>query len=207
MAGSNKKSSKKTKVKNDFEFDEEEDIEICSLTEGEPILEGTLLRSFIFLNPNSEPIQIPVNSTNAITINNLDNNNMGNLPSSNIAISDNNNADPIITKNSNIEINENSITKAPPSLNLSNEKIYSKSQCECKEDILDFRFSKTNPSGRTPPVDGEAFDMVRCYTLRRSTVRILSKIKAIHQDDNVYLNTIVDEAIRHYYEHLANSSI
>jgi hypothetical protein len=142
MAVSNKKSSKKTKVKNDFEFDEEEDIDICSLTEGEPILEGTLLRSFIFSDPNSEPIEIHVNSTNAITINNLD-----------------------------------------------------------------YRFSKTNPSGRTPPVDGEAFDMVRCYTLRRSTVRILSKIKAIHQDDNVYLNTIVDEAIRHYYEHLTNISI
>lgn len=44
--------------------------------------------------------------------------------------------------------------------------------------------------------------MVRSYTLRRSTVRILSKIKAIHIDDNVYLNTIVDEAIRYYYEYL-----
>lgn len=204
MAVSNKKSSKKAK-KNDFEFDEEEDIEICSLTEGEPILEGALLRSFIFADPNSKPIEIPVNSTNAITINNLDNNNMGNLPSGNIDIRDNDNADPISTKNTNIEINENSITKAPSSLNLSNEKISSNSVP--KEDILDFRFSKTIPSGRTPAVDGEAFDMVRCYTLRRSTVRILSKIKAIHQDDNVYLNTIVDEAIRHYYEHLTNSCI
>ena len=37
------------------------------------------------------------------------------------------------------------------------------------------------------------------------TVRILSKIKAIHSDDNVYLNTIVDEAIRYYYESLKNS--
>ena len=44
--------------------------------------------------------------------------------------------------------------------------------------------------------------MVRSYTLRRSTVRILSKIKVIHSDDNVYLNTIVDEAIRYYYEYL-----
>lgn len=73
-----------------------------------------------------------------------------------------------------------------------------------KEQIFDHRTLKTNPNGRTPPVDGEAFDMVRSYTLRRSTVRILSKIKAIHSDDNVYLNTIVDEAIRHYYEYLKN---
>jgi hypothetical protein len=71
---------------------------------------------------------------------------------------------------------------------------------------LDHRTLKANPNGRTPSIDGEAFDMVRSYTLRRSTVRILSKIKAIHSDDNVYLNTIVDEAIRHYYEYLKNMS-
>ncbi|WP_242841930.1 hypothetical protein [Clostridium beijerinckii] len=71
-----------------------------------------------------------------------------------------------------------------------------------KREILDHRTLKVNPNGRTPSVDGEAFDMVRSYTLRRSTVRILSKIKAIHIDDNVYLNTIVDEAIRYYYEYL-----
>ena len=74
-----------------------------------------------------------------------------------------------------------------------------------KDDILDHRTQKANPNGRTPTVDGEAFDMVRSYTLRRSTVRILSKIKAIHDDDNVYLNTIVDEAIRYYYEYLKNN--
>lgn len=71
-----------------------------------------------------------------------------------------------------------------------------------KKDIIDNRTSKANPNGRTPTVDGEAFDMVRSYALRRSTVRTLSKIKAIHKDDNVYLNTIVDEAIRAYYETL-----
>lgn len=73
------------------------------------------------------------------------------------------------------------------------------------KDILDHRTLKSNPNGRTPSVDGEIFDMVRTYTLRRSTVRILSKIKVIHEDDNVYLNTIVDEAIRYYYEYLKNN--
>jgi hypothetical protein len=88
------------------------------------------------------------------------------------------------------------------SSNLTSNK--SSSNSNNKEEISDHRTLKTNPNGRTPPVDGEAFDMVRSYTLRRSTVRILSKIKAIHSDDNVYLNTIVDEAIRHYYEYLKN---
>jgi hypothetical protein len=73
------------------------------------------------------------------------------------------------------------------------------------KDILDHRTLKSHPNGRTPSVDGEIFDMVRTYTLRRSTVRILSKIKVIHEDDNVYLNTIVDEAIRYYYEYLKNN--
>ena len=76
-----------------------------------------------------------------------------------------------------------------------------------KEDISDYRYSQSNPVGRTPPVDGEIYDMVRCYTLRHSTVRMLSKIKVIHNDDNVYLNTIVDEAIRYYYEYLKNSNV
>ena len=174
MAHPIKKSSQKANINNDFEFDEEEDIEICNFSEGEPILEGTLLRSFVFNDSSSEPIEVPLTSDI--------------------------NANPIISKNSNIEANENSSNEAAS--NLSNKKISSK--IEPKEDIPDYRFSKANPLGRTPPVDGEAFDMVRCYTLRRSTVRILSKIKVIHLDDNVYLNTIVDEAIRYYYEYLKN---
>ena len=80
------------------------------------------------------------------------------------------------------------------------------SNSDDKKEILDHRTLKANPNGRTPSVDGEAFDMVRSYTLRRSTVRILSKIKAIHIDDNVYLNTIVDEAIRYYYEYLKSQN-
>ena len=87
-------------------------------------------------------------------------------------------------------------------LNLTSNKCSSSS--DDKKEILDHRALKANPNGRTPSVDGEAFDMVRSYTLRRSTVRILSKIKVIHSDDNVYLNTIVDEAIRYYYEYLKN---
>lgn len=90
--------------------------------------------------------------------------------------------------------NEINLTYTTTPINFDNQK-----------DIVDHRTLKTNPNGRTPAVDGEAFDMVRSYTLRRSTVRILSKIKAIHEDDNVYLNTIVDEAIRYYYDYLKSN--
>ncbi|WP_160692685.1 hypothetical protein [Clostridium sp. C2-6-12] len=176
MGSSIKKSRKKSEIKNDFEFDEDDDIEVCNFSEGEPILEGTLLRSFVFDDSTDEPIEVDLTSANAA---------------------------PIGTKTSNIEANENSTNETASNLN--NKETSSKPKA--KEDITDYRFSKSNPLGRTPPVDGEAFDMVRSYTLRRSTVRILSKIKAIHLDDNVYLNTIVDEAIRHYYEHLKNSNV
>lgn len=104
---------------------------------------------------------------------------------------------------------EVSITSpAPASIEVSNSSSSEKlaHSFEDKEIIFDHRTLKANPNGRTPSVDGEAFDMVRCYTLRRSTVRILSKIKAIHTDDNVYLNTIVDEAIRYYYDYLIGNN-
>ena len=91
-----------------------------------------------------------------------------------------------------------------PSSDLTSSKSISTS--DDKKKILDHRSLKANPNGRTPSIDGEAFDMVRSYTLRRSTIRILSKIKVIHCDDNVYLNTIVDEAIRYYYEYLKNNN-
>lgn len=57
-----------------------------------------------------------------------------------------------------------------------------------------------NVNGITPPIDGEYFTINRGYKLRPSTVRKLNEIKAGHRDINIYMNTIVDEAINHYYE-------
>lgn len=154
-----KKSKSKGEIKDDFSIDENDSMDICTFSEGELKLEGTILKSFSFDN-EGEPNEHMVSYSHS----------------------------------------ENT---AP--LNLTSDKINSRYNLkDDKEETLDHRTLKTNPNGRTPPVDGEAFDMVRSYTLRRSTVRILSKIKAIHSDDNVYLNTIVDEAIRHYYEYLKN---
>jgi hypothetical protein len=50
-----------------------------------------------------------------------------------------------------------------------------------------------------PPVDGEAHTVNRFYKIRYSTAKMLNEIKASHPDVNVYMNSIVDEAIRHYY--------
>ena len=100
-------------------------------------------------------------------------------------------------------ISPSSALITPPSNLTSNKSTF---DSDNKKEILDHRTLKANPNGRTPSIDGEAFDMVRSYTLRRSTIRILSKIKVIHSDDNIYLNTIVDEAIRYYYEYLKNNN-
>ena len=60
------------------------------------------------------------------------------------------------------------------------------------------------PKGLTPPVDGEFFTVKRCYQYRPSTIRKLNELKARHSDVNAYLNTIIDEAILLYYDHVLN---
>ncbi|MBL4937810.1 hypothetical protein JK636_19060 [Clostridium sp. YIM B02515] len=57
----------------------------------------------------------------------------------------------------------------------------------------------TSQRGATPAVDGELYTMKRCYQFRPSTIRKLNELKANHSDVNAYLNTIIDEAISHYY--------
>ncbi len=61
--------------------------------------------------------------------------------------------------------------------------------------------------GATPAVDGEDLTLSRTYKLRPSTMRKLNELKANHSDVNVYLNTIVDEAISYYYEHIFSRSV
>jgi hypothetical protein len=60
------------------------------------------------------------------------------------------------------------------------------------------------PKGITPPVDGEQYTVQRCHQYRPSTLRKLNELKAKHPDVNVYLNTIIDEAIVHYYNYIFN---
>lgn len=66
--------------------------------------------------------------------------------------------------------------------------------------LHDNRTHHSQPYGITPPVDGERFEVKRTFLFRYSTIRILNKLKAEHEDVNAYLSSIVDEAIRFYYK-------
>lgn len=60
--------------------------------------------------------------------------------------------------------------------------------------------------GSTPAVNGEAYTIKRCYKYRKATMRKLNELKAKNSEVNVYLNTIIDEAINHYYDYVFNST-
>ena len=64
-------------------------------------------------------------------------------------------------------------------------------------DILDMR-KLSIVNGVTPPIDGEKLEYKRCYMLRFSTLKKLEQIKAMHPDI-VYVSSIVDMAINHYF--------
>ena len=68
--------------------------------------------------------------------------------------------------------------------------------------LFDNRTCRSKAFGVTPPVDGEYFEVKRTFVFRRSTVRMLNRLKAEHEDENVYLSSIVDEALRFYYGHV-----
>ena len=70
-------------------------------------------------------------------------------------------------------------------------------------DVLDMRkLSVVN--GVTPPIDGEKLEYKRCYMLRFSTLKKLEQIKAMHPDV-VYVSSIVDIAINHYFDCLCHN--
>ena len=68
--------------------------------------------------------------------------------------------------------------------------------------VIDSRKGKPCANGITPPIDGESFEISRTYKLRRSTVKMLNELKGSNSNINIYLNTIIDNAIRHYYDHV-----
>lgn len=52
---------------------------------------------------------------------------------------------------------------------------------------------------RTPAVDGEEFEIKRTYMMRRTTVKMLNQLKGLSDDVDIHMNTIIDIAIRHYF--------
>ena len=71
-----------------------------------------------------------------------------------------------------------------------------------KDKLIDNRKGKQYANGITPPIDGERFDIIRTYIFRKSTIRKLNELKAIHPDVNAYLSSIIDAAINHYYDYI-----
>jgi len=54
--------------------------------------------------------------------------------------------------------------------------------------------------GLTPKINGEAFDVKRCYQFRASTIKKLNQLKGESDDINIYLNEIIDAAICFYHD-------
>ena len=63
-------------------------------------------------------------------------------------------------------------------------------------------FLGNGAKGLTPAIDGEFFTIKRGYQFRPSSIRKLNELKAAHPNINIYLNTILDEAILHYYNYI-----
>jgi hypothetical protein len=100
---------------------------------------------------------------------------------------------------------------------VSNESVNNKQDAKASEqphpmsnksaanEMTGMQFYSTNPNGQTPPIDGESFTIKRGYQFRKSTLKKLNELKANHPDINVYLNTIIDEAISYYYDYIFNN--
>lgn len=98
-----------------------------------------------------------------------------------------------------IRIEEHSIATFLPEEHFTSTNNSSPSVDNSSPSIIDNRKGKAAPNGITPPVNGETFDIKRTYAFRKSTIRKLNELKAAHADVNVYLSTILDEAITEYY--------
>ena len=71
---------------------------------------------------------------------------------------------------------------------------------ELPENLTDNGRLQKQPYGTNPPVDGEHFEIRRTFVFRRSTVRMLNKLKAEHVYENIYLKIIVEKAVSFYYD-------
>ena len=58
--------------------------------------------------------------------------------------------------------------------------------------------------GLTPKINGEAFDVKRCYQFRASTIKKLNQLKGESDNINIYLNEIIDAAICFYHDSVFN---
>jgi len=59
--------------------------------------------------------------------------------------------------------------------------------------------------GLTPNINGEAFNIKRCYQFRASTLKKLNQLKGESDNINIYLNEIIDAAICFYHDSVFNA--
>ncbi|GKU30417.1 hypothetical protein [Clostridium folliculivorans] len=88
----------------------------------------------------------------------------------------------------------------------SNTNVIKEGNIKVSPEVADNRKLKTIINDKTPAVDDEPLDLQRNYKLRESTARMLNEIKAAHPNVNVYMNTIVDAALRHYHNYIFNEN-
>ena len=178
------------------DFDAEENLDICCFT-SEPIVTGECISSFSFDDDSINEIKIDVttnnkNTSNVDTSSNITNDTVNFTigPYNKQTINSSSTSNNISTLNSKDKSSSTTVTNTPITLNKNNS-----SEDNRKSPIV---------NGIAPPINGEFLDVKRTYMLRASTVRKINELKSIHPELNTYVSTIVDLAIAHYYEYIAN---
>jgi len=178
------------------DFDAEDNLDICSFT-SEPIATGECISSFSFDDDSINEIKLDLTTNNKNTIN-VD-------TSSNIT---NDTVNFTIGADNEQTINSSSNSNNISTLNTKNKSssaVVTNTQITLnKNNLLNDNRKAPIVNGMAPPINGEYLDVKRTYMLRSSTVRKINELKSIHPELNTYVSTIVDLAIAHYYEYIAN---
>lgn|GEM_PF-4223791 len=86
-----------------------------------------------------------------------------------------------------------------------NESFITKDDSNYKTESTNLPISQIPKSrGLTPLINGEAFDIKRCYQFRASTLKKLNQLKGESDNINIYLNEIIDAAICFYHDAVFN---
>lgn len=86
-----------------------------------------------------------------------------------------------------------------------NDSFKTKDDINYKTESTNLHISKIPKArGLTPLINGEAFDIKRCYQFRASTLKKLNQLKGESDDINIYLNEIIDSAICFYHDAVFN---
>lgn len=86
-----------------------------------------------------------------------------------------------------------------------NDSFITKDDINYKTESTNLPISKIPKArGLTPLINGEAFDIKRCYQFRASTLKKLNQLKGESDNINIYLNEIIDAAICFYHDSVFN---